>query len=163
MDARNLVYITACVYTRRIPLRACVRVCVRSLVYSYIIFYVPKSCQTIAIPKMGKLSQNGKLRSFIFIYSEGCRNTCTYNSCLYNDRLLVYCVCVCVCLLRAIAYCVCVRDLMQGLIGVSSPSNLSRKHTRNTLSLNDLHLHLGVEIGWLLFFTLTSAATNVKA
>lgn len=136
--------------------------CVRSLLIGCNKFYVPKSCQTIAIPKMGNLSQNGNLRSFIFIYTCGCHNICTYNSCIYNNRLLVYCVCVCVCLLRAIVYCVCVRDLMQGLIGVLSLGNLSRKPRCNAMSLNHLHLHLGVEIGWLLFLLSSLVATNVN-
>ena len=149
-------------YTRRIPLRACVRVCVRSLLIGCIFFYVPKSCQTIAIPKMGKLSQNGKLRSFIFIYDCGCHNICTYNSCIYNNRLLVYCVCVCVCLLRAIVYCVCVCDLMQGLIGVLSLGNLSRKPRHNALTFNHLRLQYRVQIGWVLFLVLSLVATNVN-
>ena len=57
----------------------------------------------------------------------------------------------------------CVRDLMQGLIGVLSLGNLSRKPRRNALSLIHLHLHLGVGIGWLLFFVLSLVASNDEA
>ena len=78
-------------------------------------------------------------------------------------RLLVYCVRVRLSTACVIAYCVRARDGMQGLIGVLSLGNLSRKSRCNALMLNDLHTQYRVEIGWLLFFTLTSAATNVKA
>jgi hypothetical protein len=99
--------------------------------------------------------------------SEGCHNTCTYNSCLYNDPIA--------CLLRACAFVYCVRDCLlrvracacvtacQGLIGVLSLGNLSRKPRCNALSINDLHLHLEVESGWLLFLVYSLVASNVKA
>ena len=118
------VYITACVYTRRIPLRACVRVCVRSLLIGCIKFYVPKSCQSIAIPKMGKVSQNGKKHVHLFSFIRGCHNICTYNSCIYNNplacllrvRAIVYCVRDCLLRVRA---CACV-TACHGLIHLSS-------------------------------------------
>jgi hypothetical protein len=99
--------------------------------------------------------------------AEGCHNTCTYNSCLYNNPIA--------CLLRACAFVYCVRDCLlrvracacvtacQGLIGVSSLIVLSRKPRCNALSLIHLHMHLGVESGWILFFVLSLAASNVEA
>jgi len=72
-------------------------------------------------------------------------------------RVIVYCACACDCLLRVRA-----RHLMQGLIGVSSPSNLSRKPRCNALTFNHLRLQSLVESGWLLFLVYSLVASNVN-
>jgi hypothetical protein len=111
-------------------------------------------------PKMGIYVH---LFSFmIVVVTTFVRTTVVYTTidCLSTAcaRVVVYCACVRDCLLRARA-----RHLMQGLIGVLSLGNLSRKPRCNALSLNDLHLCYLVEIGWLLFFVLSLVASNVKA
>jgi hypothetical protein len=81
-------------------------------------------------------------------YADGCHNTCTYNSCLYNDPIGLSTACVCDCLLRAwlstACACMCVRDCMSWLDTPIKHYFLSRNTARNTLMLTHLRMHLGV-------------------